>query len=292
MVLCGQPDGEYLSAADAENFIAVPGRVNRFTWAMRSDVGRRRPRNEDSAISTGTVFAVADGMGGHAAGDLASAAVVQQFDAEALSFPVMPEDIYGTLTRASESVSRISEAAMREAGTTVTGVALTEVDSILSWLVFNIGDSRVYAQRDSELVQVTRDHSVVAEMVAQGKISEEEAEFHPDRNQILKAVGFDMDPVPDFWSTPVIAGMRILVCSDGLTKEVRNPQIAEILATTSTPADAADSLVAAALGNQGGDNVTVIVVDTVAEFPDSTGSTSTASAASAGAEDTRPRAVG
>lgn len=267
MTIFGQHDGESINPGTRDDAVDEQEDTVRLSWAVRTDVGKRRPRNEDSAICTGTVFVVADGMGGHAAGDLASAAVVEQFHNEHLTFPVSPEDIYGTLTRASESVARISEAAAREAGTTVTGVALTDVDSVLSWLVFNIGDSRVYAALNGDLVQVTRDHSVVGELVARGEITEEEAETRPDRNQILKAVGFDMDPVPDFWATPVAPGMRILVCSDGLTKEVRDPDISQILATADTAAEAADQLVQAALDNQGSDNVTVIVVDTEGQVP-------------------------
>lgn len=289
MAIFGRPDGESVNLGLGTNAVDAQGSGARFTWAMRTDIGKRRQRNEDSAVATGTVFVVADGMGGHAAGDLASAAVVSQFDAEHLTFPVEPEDVYGTLTRASESVSRISEAATREAGTTVTGVALTDVDSELSWLVFNIGDSRVYAQRDGVLVQVTRDHSVVSELVAQGKITPEEAEVHPDRNQILKAIGFDMDPVPDFWSTPVAAGMRILICSDGLTKEVHDSDISAILAAASTPANAADQLVQAALDNRGSDNITVIVIDTDGDMPVSDAGVRLVDERSSDPEDTLPR---
>ena len=263
MALLGLVDGDSATLGVRPETRAAIGDSVRIRWAMRSDVGYRRTRNEDSAVSTGTVFVVADGMGGHAAGDLASAAVVQQFDADDLQYPVAPEDIYETLTRASESVARISEAAARDAGTTVTGVALTEVDSVVSWLVFNIGDSRVYAEWDGQLVQVTRDHSVVGELVARGEITPEQAEFHPDRNQILKAVGFDMDPVPDFWSTPANVGMRILLCSDGLTKEVGDAQISQILSASPVAADAADQLVRAALESGGSDNVTVVVIDSL-----------------------------
>lgn len=257
----GQHDGVFGVVQDGP----VPSPQIR--WAMRTDVGHRRQRNEDSAVCTGALFAVADGMGGHAAGDLASAAVAEQFFSEDLGYPVAPEDVYAALTHASEAVAQISEAATRDAGTTVTGAALTEVDGVVSWLVFNIGDSRVYAFLDGELVQITRDHSLVGELVARGDITPEEAEFHPDRNQILRAVGFDMDPVPDFWSTPVASGMRLLLCSDGLTKEVRDQDIARILAENPAPASAASALVQAALDNRGSDNVTVVVIDAETGFP-------------------------
>ncbi len=257
----GQMTGEQLG--DAE-LVRLGLQV---TWAVRSDIGKRRARNEDSAVCTGVLFSVADGVGGHAAGDLASAAVVEQFAAEHLSYPVSAEAVYGSLTRASESVARISAAAARDAGTTVTGAALSVQNSVPSWLIFNIGDSRVYAFAQGELVQVTRDHSVVGELVARGKITPAEAEVHPDRNQILKAIGFDMDPVPDFWATPLNDGLRLLVCSDGLSKEVRDPQIAHILGSEQTPSAAADRLVQQALDNSGSDNITVIVVDTATSAP-------------------------
>lgn len=290
MTLIGSRDGT--AAVPLPGPAGDPGSAGMsVTWGMRSDVGYRRPRNEDSAIATGVLFSVADGMGGHAAGDLASAAVVTQFGDDELSFPVSASDIYSSLVRASESVARISQASGRDAGTTVTGAALTDVDGVASWLVFNIGDSRVYAYREHQLFQVTRDHSLVQELVDRGQITEAEAEVHPDRNQILKAIGFDMDPVPDFWSTPLSDGLRLLVCSDGLSKELRAPSIATILSAHDDAAGAADALVSAALDAGGNDNVTVVVVDVhggPAAAPRSTPDTSGVDA-QVGEEDTLPR---
>jgi PPM family protein phosphatase len=127
--------------------------------------------------------------------------------------------------------------------------------------VFNVGDSRVYLFEDGELSRLTVDHSVVQELIDSGAIRPEDAESHPRGNIITRAVGFNVEPVPDYWMLPVREHVRLLLCSDGLTKELRETAIRSQLAAGQDAQRTADSLVAAALSAGGRDNVTVIVVD-------------------------------
>ncbi|WP_291045403.1 protein phosphatase 2C domain-containing protein [Herbiconiux sp.] len=238
---------------------AHPRRVT-LSWAALSDTGNKRAGNEDSSISDVPVFAVADGMGGHSAGDVASAAVVERLGeiAEAVTDADALEE---ALAKALTDIDKVGDESVLGTGTTVTGVALAEVDDDLAWLVFNIGDSRVYLYHDGELQQLTIDHSVVQELIDAGLLSREQAEHHPDSNVITRAVGFHEKPIPDYSTIPVVAGQRILVCSDGLTKELTDFGIRHYLSTTPGAEAAARELVTAALANGGRDNVTVVVLD-------------------------------
>jgi protein phosphatase len=242
---------------------AHPRRVT-LSWAALTDKGNRRAGNEDSSISEVPVFAVADGMGGHSAGDIASAAVVDRLGeiTEAVTTPATIEE---ALAKALTDIDRVGDESVLGTGTTVTGVALSEVDDDLAWTVFNIGDSRVYLFADDELRQLTVDHSVVQELIDAGLITREQAEHHPDSNVITRAVGFHEKPVPDYSILPVVAGQRILICSDGLTKELTDYGIRHYLSTTPTAERAAAELVTASLANGGRDNVTVVVVDVEAD---------------------------
>jgi serine/threonine protein phosphatase PrpC len=251
--------------------VVVPGgggaRVG-LSWAALSDKGYRRAVNEDSLLAKAPIFAVADGMGGHSAGDFASAAVVTRL-AEQVSVDFVEEDaINGALRAAVDDMSRGVGETDLGTGTTVTGIALALVDGIARWLVFNIGDSRVYQLADGDLQQLTTDHSIVQELLDAGAITPAEAEVHPHSNVITRAVGFNEDPVPDYWLIPIVVGARLLVCSDGLTKELTEHGISHFLGDGSSPLDAAQQLMDAALGNGGRDNVTVVVVD-VLETPES-----------------------
>jgi protein phosphatase len=149
-------------------------------------------------------------------------------------------------------------------GTTVTGAALAVVSGVPQWIVFNIGDSRVYQLISGVLEQLTIDHSVVQEMVDAGRITREEADVHPHGNVITRAVGFHEPPIPDYRVLPVRPGMRLLICSDGLTKELTPYGIRHFLMSNPQPESAARALVEAALDNGGRDNVTVIVLDVLA----------------------------
>ncbi|GAB3385683.1 protein phosphatase 2C domain-containing protein [Humibacter soli] len=251
--------------------MVVPGKDGaRITlaWAALTDKGYRRAVNEDSLIAKSPIFAVADGMGGHAAGDFASSAVVTRL-AEHVSVPFIKEEGVDTALRdAVDDMGRGVGHTDLGTGTTVTGIALTMAEGEPNWLVFNIGDSRVYELEDGELRQLTVDHSIVQELLDAGAITPSEAEVHPHSNVITRAVGFNEEPVPDFSLVPVTAGTRLLACSDGLTKELTEHGIRHYLTVGTSPLDAAGQLLDAALGNGGRDNVTVVVVD-VLETPDS-----------------------
>jgi protein phosphatase len=231
------------------------------SWAARTDIGRVRERNEDSVYTDGTVFTVADGMGGHLAGDLASTAVVKGMAGQHPRYPVHPRTIFEALVAASDAVRDISTDSGGSSGSTVTGVALTEDESgAAAWLVYNIGDSRVYVYAEGTLTRVTHDHSVVQELLDAGRITVQEASIHPDRNAITRAIGFNMSPKPDFWLLNLVAGMRFVICSDGLSKEVPEDEICEILQEQTGAQDAATALLRRALAHGGADNISVIVI--------------------------------
>jgi protein phosphatase len=251
--------------------VVVPGtdggRVT-LSWAALSDKGYRRAANEDSIVARSPIFAVADGMGGHTAGDFASAAVVTRLAEQVGEDYVDAAHLNDALRAAVDDMSRGVGQTDLGTGTTVTGIALSIVDDAACWLVFNIGDSRTYQLLDGTLTQLTVDHSIVQELLDAGAITPAEAEVHPHSNVITRAVGFNEDPIPDYAYIPIVAGARLLVCSDGLTKELTEHGIRHFLTEGETALDAAGALMDAALGNGGRDNVSVVVVD-VLETPGS-----------------------
>jgi PPM family protein phosphatase len=230
-------------------------------WAARTDTGRRRTANEDSAVVGFPVFAVADGMGGHAAGDRASAIVVERLARERGAGFLDLARLERAIVDAAHDIDELGDGTPSGTGTTLTGAALVLDDGEPVFAVFNIGDSRVYRFEGNELVQLTVDHSVVQELVDAGEISREDAERHPEANVITRAIGFHDDPDPDVWAVPLHAGMRLLMCSDGLTKEIGDDRIRLHLAAGMPPGETAGALVDAALAAGGRDNVTVVVVD-------------------------------
>lgn len=240
--------------------LAAGGAVT-LSWSALSDTGHRREANEDSFVAIAPVFAVADGMGGHRAGDLASSAVVTRLAEHGGTASLSIGQVDEALQLAVEDMGRNFGITDAGSGTTITGVGLVEVNGAPSWLVFNIGDSRVYVLQGGVLEQLTVDHSVVQELLDAGAITHDEAEIHPHGNVITRAVGFHELPIPDYRVLAIEPGMRVLICSDGLTKELTGHGIRHYLTSNSTAAAAADELVAAALGNGGRDNVTVIVLD-------------------------------
>lgn len=249
--------------------MSVPGRRRGFTldWAGRTDVGRKRAVNEDSVLVGPPVFAVADGMGGHAAGDRASAAVVERL-AELRTAAdhgyLELVRLEGAISAAAEDIDAFAAHIPVGAGTTVTGAVLVLEAGAPHFAVFNIGDSRVYLLLEGKLRRVTRDHSVVQELVDAGLIHADDAESHPESNVITRAVGFRDDPRPDVWLLPIEPGMRLLLCSDGLTKELDDARIERLLVEGGTAAETADALMDAALAAGGRDNVTVVVLDVAA----------------------------
>ncbi|RIJ77486.1 serine/threonine-protein phosphatase [Nakamurella silvestris] len=226
------------------------------SWGTATDVGRVRAVNEDALLAQPPVFLVADGMGGHAAGDVASAIVVEEFST------VMPDQVVTSgwiLERFDRADLRIREG--QGGGTTVAGVALIEQDGRPYWLIFNIGDSRVYHGQGGRIIQKSVDHSVVQELIESGDITSEGARFHPQRHVITRAVGLAAGPEPDFWLLPAAAGDRLMMCSDGLTSEIDDVEIARLAGGEAEPCTIAQNLVDAAVDAGGRDNVTVVVVD-------------------------------
>lgn len=237
-------------------------------WAGRTDVGLRRAVNEDSLIAAPGVLAVADGLGGHSAGDRASAAVVRRLGDAARRRArrggfLDDADADRALLRAGSDIAADSVGLRHGSGTTVSGIAVVIKAGRPALLVFNIGDSRVYRFDAGRLVQITVDHSLVQELVDAGQLRPDEAESHPESNVITRAVGFGGDVMPDRWVLAPEAGTRLLACTDGLTKELGAAAIAEILGAGADAASTADALVAAAIDAGGRDNVTVIVADVI-----------------------------
>jgi serine/threonine protein phosphatase PrpC len=229
-----------------------------------TDVGRVRTVNEDHLLVDNGLFAVADGMGGAAAGEVASAVAIDALHAVFSEAADRTSDaLIGAALAANRAVWDQAEAhpEMRGMGTTLVALALVEGPKLA---VINVGDSRLYAFHRGDLRQVTDDHNLVAEMVAEGRISKEEAEFHPRRNIMTRALGVDPDvPVDLFEVEEVSPGDRFLLCSDGLPREIKDDQIASMLRRLADPDEAAKELVEEAKRQGGNDNITVVVVDVV-----------------------------
>ncbi|AMM21147.1 protein phosphatase [Frondihabitans sp. PAMC 28766] len=230
-------------------------------WAGATDVGLRRAHNEDSYIARAPLFVVADGMGGHSAGDVASDAVVRRLDEAAEDEFFDTDALEEALRLATDDIEIAAVGTELGVGTTVTGAILTRDGDAPYFTIFNVGDSRVYMLDSGKLSQVTVDHSVVQEMVQAGMLHPDDAENHPDSNVITKAIGFGAEPSPDYWRVPARAGLRLLVCSDGLTKELHATAIAAVLVSNPEAQAAATALVTAAVSAGGRDNVTAVVVD-------------------------------
>lgn len=236
-------------------------RTVRTRWGTAVDVGRSRATNEDSVLVEHPLFLVADGMGGHDAGEVASALAVEEFRVLAGRESLEIADLAAALTRASRRIAALAQDGGRNAGTTVALTAITIVDGTAYWAVMNLGDSRVYRLTDDYFEQVSVDHSVVQELVERGEIPAAAARHHPYRNMVTRALGAGGESDADYWLIPVEPGDRMLVCSDGLTTEVEDDDIGRILRDTDDPQRAAERLVAAALDAGGRDNVSVVVVD-------------------------------
>jgi protein phosphatase len=233
-------------------------------WGGATDTGRVRSENEDSFFTEPMAFVVADGMGGHQAGEVASAIAVTTLR-NRLSGGAVSVDV--AVAAVMEANAAIFQGAhnnldQRGMGTTVVGlVVLTEPAGAQRLAVLNVGDSRVYVMRAGRLRRVSRDHSYVQELVDTGHITEQEARTHPRRNIVTRALGIEPSVRVDNWVVPIVRGDRFVLCSDGLVDEVDDEEIAAILAVHPSPQGAADELVATANRNGGRDNVTVVVVD-------------------------------
>ena len=229
-----------------------------FSHGAATSVGRVRQVNEDSYLAVPPLFVVADGMGGHGSGDLASRIAIEDMSACVELRPLFAEAVLTALEHANRHITERDEA--NRMGTTATGLAALETAGGDHLMVFNVGDSRVYRLSGGLLEQLTVDHSEVQELVLAGVITKEQARTHPRRNVVTRALGSDASMMPDHWLLPAIGGDRYLVCSDGLFSELPDEVIRPLLAV-GTPQQAADALVSAANDAGGRDNVTVVVVD-------------------------------
>ena len=229
-------------------------------FAARTHVGRVRSVNEDSMLAERPVFFVADGMGGHEAGELASAAAVNALSAlSGSTVSLRPADVDAVIEKARDDVDAVSERTERGAGCTLTGVVLVDHVGEPCWYVVNVGDSRVYEHSGTSLMQLTLDHSLQAELRAAGSANADSA----PRNVITRALGSE-DSRHDAWLIPVTTGSRLLLCSDGLTTELSDEKIRAVLTIGGRPDAVADELVRLACEAGGRDNVTVVIVDIVA----------------------------
>jgi PPM family protein phosphatase len=244
-----------------------------------TDSGQVRDHNEDSVFAGSGLYAVADGIGGHAAGEVASAMAVARLERLGGLPDLNPEAVRAHLALANQEIldSAARHPEQSGMGTTVAGMALARFAGTDHWVVFNVGDCRVYRFTGDVLDQLTVDHTEVAELIAAGTIGPEQAQTHPRRNVVTRALGTDPAPEVDLWILPPTPGERFLICSDGLPLELTDAQITQVLREQSDSYDAARMLVRLAVEAGGRDNVSAVVVDTL---PDQE---------SASVDDTAPR---
>lgn len=237
-------------------------------WGAATDAGGHRPVNEDAVLAQPPVFLVADGMGGHVHGAMASGIVVRTFaelsdswhpDVEVRGEQVLAA-IHSAQARIRTELHQLGGAPVT-AGSTVAGAVLTAHESEVYWLVFNVGDSRVYRYSGGGLTQVSVDHSVVQEMIEAGMISPEEARESAHRHVITRAVDSGDAAMADFWLLSAGAQDRLLMCSDGLLDELSEEHVARVLREQEYAAAAADQLLQDAIAGGARDNVSVVVVD-------------------------------
>jgi len=236
-------------------------------WGVATRVGavheQNREQNQDSYCTKPPVFVVADGVGGHSGGEVASRVAVDSLFALADRADVTDEMVTRCLADARARIGQIEHGG-RPPGTTLTGVIVTEADGVPSWLVVNIGDSRTYLCNASGLRQISVDHSVVQQLIDVGAVAASEAESLPMRNQLTRGLFAQRDEPADMWLVRMSAADRVIACSDGLPKEVDESTIERTLRTVADPQEAANELVNAAVKAGGRDDVTVVVVDAVA----------------------------
>ncbi len=255
-------------------------------WGSATDPGRIRPDNEDNVLAAPRVFAVADGMGGHRAGEVASALAIDLLRSRLSEPGAGLDEVVSAIAEANGDIYRaaLDNPAQQGMGTTITALIVisdggadgqgeTGAESGPPSEIFaliNVGDSRTYLLRHGRLRRVTVDHSYVQELVTTGHITDDEARTHPRRNIVTRALGIDPSVRVDAWTVPIVRGDRFLLCSDGLVDEVRDDAIRDVLTSIPDAQRAADELVALANREGGRDNVTVVVVDVLegAEPPD------------------------
>ena len=245
-----------------------------------TDVGRVRQINEDRYLADEQLFAVADGVGGHQAGEVASQTSVETLARVFNEGERTTEGLVAAVEAANHAVWELAQGSRekRGMGTTLTALALVQENGEDALALANVGDSRAYMLQQGELIQLTEDHSLVEELVRDGKLTPAEAQVHPQRSIITRALGMEPEIKVDSWEITPYTGDRVLLCSDGLTNELSDERIASTLRQLADPQEAAHDLVRQARAAGGSDNITVVVVDVV----DDDGRAEQASAALAG----------
>ena len=227
-----------------------------------SDVGKRRATNEDGYLVKNPVFAVADGMGGHSAGEVASAIALKTVKSNLRKIPdpeAMPELLVRSIEDANTAIFQKSEAKAEQRG---MGTTLTVAVLIRKQFFFgHIGDSRAYLLREGKLSQLTEDHSYVSELVKEGMLSPQEAEVHPQRSVLTRALGVERKVQIDISSLEIMLRDKILLCTDGLTAMLGDPEIEEMLNNPDDPQIICQRLVDTANQRGGDDNITVILIE-------------------------------
>jgi protein phosphatase len=237
-------------------------------YALRSDVGLLREGNEDSAYAGPRLLAIADGMGGHAAGEVASAVAISAIAPLDRRNLISDDDMLNALADAVAS-ARATLHDMSESDPAVEGMGTTLTAMLWAGArvaVCHIGDSRGYLLRDGDLYQITRDHTLIQSLVDEGRLSPAAAANHPQRSLIMRALQGSTDADPDLAMHDALLGDRYLLCSDGLTDVVGDEAVHQILSTVPDAEDAVNQLIALAIRNGGPDNITCIVADVV-EIP-------------------------
>ena len=231
--------------------------------AGATDVGRVRQINEDRFLVEDGLFVVADGVGGHQAGEVAAQTAVEAIKRSLANHTT--EGLVEAVEKANEAVWQLAQThpGKRGMGTTLTAVAVVNEAGQDHLAVANVGDSRAYLFQKGELMQLTEDHSLVEELVREGQITAEEAQVHPQRSIITRALGMEPRIEVDSWQLIPYRGDRILLCTDGLTNEVSEARIASTLRQLADPDEAAHDLVRQARANGGSDNATVVVLEVV-----------------------------
>ncbi|MEY2966947.1 MAG: hypothetical protein RLY50_997 [Actinomycetota bacterium] len=241
----------------------------KLSWGAYTDTGMVRQQNEDSFIAEENLYVVADGMGGHNAGEVASALAVTTLRSGAKDGVVEADRLRELVQQANTAIytASLDDSTQSGMGTTLTAVVVVPgVEPRV--MVANVGDSRTYLWRDQHLSRITVDHSYVQELVNEGIITPEEARTHPRRNIVTRALGIDRSVAVDVFSQVVRTGDRLVLCSDGLVDEVPDADIAAALDVHRDPQLAAEALVMLANENGGRDNTTVVVVDVLDDVSD------------------------
>lgn len=252
------PGHDTIPVENREGADTKSGSNGRLAWGARTDVGLVRSHNEDSFLVQAPVFCVCDGMGGHAAGEVASSIAVETIGSNA---PLHADDVLlgAAVEAANAQVIEGARLGKGKPGMGCTASCIMIEDDRIA--IAHVGDSRIYLLHHGALVRLTHDHSYVEELIDAGEITADEARVHPSRSVITRALGNDPDMYADHFTLEITAGDRVIVCSDGLSSMVEDAELEDLAVSSASPQAAADNLVSAALEAGGHDNVTVVVVD-------------------------------